>query len=246
MMEDLHGAIATVGTGGGGAGVYVGCMYSDYVDVVVAAASWLAPSAVTGSGASFMVGRLSYTFGMTGPCVSTDTACSSSLVATHLAHSGLSLGETSLAVAAGSNVMLHCGTTNAICQLQALSPVGRCRTFDAAADGYGRGEGIAVAVLAPRGWVTAAPGAAVQHPYAVVRASATNQGGRSGGLTAPNGPAQSALIRSFPPRLPPSACHAHASLLCPNQYTGFMRIPRGMAQWTFHVTGLMRLKSGRI
>lgn len=62
-------------------------MYSDYQDVVLASGARLAPSAVVGSGASFMVGRLSYTFGLTGPCVSTDTACSSSLVATHLAHS---------------------------------------------------------------------------------------------------------------------------------------------------------------
>ncbi len=65
----------------------MGCMYSDYQDVVLASGARLAPSAVVGSGASFMVGRLSYTFGLTGPCVSTDTACSSSLVATHLAHS---------------------------------------------------------------------------------------------------------------------------------------------------------------
>jgi hypothetical protein len=68
-------------------GVYVGCMYADYTDVVLAVSQQLPPQAVVGGGASFMVGRLSYTFGMTGPCVSTDTACSSSLVATHLAHS---------------------------------------------------------------------------------------------------------------------------------------------------------------
>ena len=69
-----------------GAGVFVGCMYQEYMDVQVAAAGKVAPQAVVGSGLSFMVGRLSYTFDFSGPCVSTDTACSSSLVATHLAY----------------------------------------------------------------------------------------------------------------------------------------------------------------
>ena len=70
------------------AGVYVGCMYHEWVDVMVAHGMELKPVCLTGNGASFMVGRLSYTFGLQGPCVSTDTACSSSLVATHLAHKG--------------------------------------------------------------------------------------------------------------------------------------------------------------
>lgn len=117
-----------------------------------------------------MVGRVSYTFGLTGPCVSTDTACSSSLVATHLAHkgdppktafktsnsawlsccarfdkphkcapwslcdaccAGLLDRESDSAVVGGVNVMLNAKTTAGICQLQALSAVGRCRTFDA-------------------------------------------------------------------------------------------------------------------
>ena len=67
------------------AGVYVGCMYQEYIDVQVGVSARLAPQAVAGSGLSFMVGRLSYTFNFSGPCVSTDTACSSSLVAAHLA-----------------------------------------------------------------------------------------------------------------------------------------------------------------
>ena len=69
----------------GCAGVFVGCMYQEYTDVVVNASGKLPPQAVVGSGLSFMVGRVSYTFGLTGPCVSTDTACSSSLVSIQLA-----------------------------------------------------------------------------------------------------------------------------------------------------------------
>ena len=64
----------------------MGCMYQEHTDLVVRHTQMLAPQAVTGAGLSFMVGRLSYTFGLTGPCMSTDTACSSSLVATHQAH----------------------------------------------------------------------------------------------------------------------------------------------------------------
>ena len=99
------------------------------------------------------------------------------------------------------------GPSNMLMPVQALSPVGRCRTFDAAADGYGRGEGVAVIVLQPSGdgvqqTAEAAADAPetgsttdARQPYAVVRGSVTNQGGRSGGLTAPNGPAQGALVR---------------------------------------------------
>ena len=121
-----------------------------------------------------------------GPCVSTDTACSSSLVAAHLAHSGILNSESTAAVAAGVNAILSPVTTVAICQLQALSPVGRCRSFDAAGDGYGRGEGIVAVLLAP-----SRPG---QTAIAVVRSSAVNQDGQSSGLTAPNGPSQTKLV----------------------------------------------------
>ena len=140
-----------------------------------------------GNSLAFMVGRISYTFGLQGPCVSTDTACSSSLVAAHLAYRGLLDGETTGAVAGGSNLMLSPVTTVAICQLQALSPLGRCQSFDAAADGYGRGEGFAVLALVR----SATPGTP---RIAVVRGSAVNQDGQSSSLTAPNGPSQTKLV----------------------------------------------------
>lgn len=103
---------------------------------------------------------------------------------------GLINHETSISVAGGVNAILGTGTTNAICQLQALSPVGRCRTFESASDGYGRSEGFAVAVLGPP---TSVDG--IKPSHAIIRGSAVNQAGRSSALTAPNGPAQTSLIR---------------------------------------------------
>ena len=73
------------------AGVYVGCMYHEWLNELTTHGMELTPRSVIGSGPAYMVGRLSYMFGLQGPCVSTDTACSSSLIATHLAHNGESL-----------------------------------------------------------------------------------------------------------------------------------------------------------
>jgi acyl transferase domain-containing protein len=125
-----------------------------------------------------------------GPSVSTDTACSSSLVSAHQAHKGLLAGETVAALAAGVNTMLLPITTTSIAGLGALSPDARCKTFDASADGYGRGEGFGVVVLAP-----AAGKQQAGTVLALVCGSAVNQDGRSSGLTAPNGPSQTALVR---------------------------------------------------
>jgi acyl transferase domain-containing protein len=120
-------------------GVYVGCMYTEYLDGVLGRSTVADDNAnsIVGHGLSFMVGRLSFTYGLQGPCISTDTACSSSLVASHLGHTGIGNGESEQALAGGVNLMLIPQTTARICLLQALSPVGRCKTFDASADGYG-------------------------------------------------------------------------------------------------------------
>ncbi|KAK9837058.1 hypothetical protein WJX84_003543 [Apatococcus fuscideae] len=136
-------------TMGSATGVYVGCMYHEYIDVMVQSGAQPPSQAFIGNGPPYLVGRLSYGFGWTGPCISTDTACSSSLVATHLAQKGLMNGEAKAALAGGTNAMLLADTTAGICQLQALSPVGRCQSFDAAADGYGRGEGFAAIIMVP-------------------------------------------------------------------------------------------------
>ena len=168
-------------------GVYVGCMYQEYTQLQFNHGLRINPAVVTGNGISYLVGRLSYTFSLAGPCVSTDTACSSSLVAMHQAHKGVLAGESVTAVAAGVNAMVLSITTASICGMSALSPNARCKTFDASADGYGRGEGFAVFVLGPAQHA--------QQATAVIRGSAINQDGRSSGLTAPNGPSQTTLIR---------------------------------------------------
>jgi acyl transferase domain-containing protein len=145
---------------------------------------------LTGNGLSFLVGRISYSFGLQGPCISTDTACSSSLVALHLGRQGIATNQSLGSMSGGSNVMLIPLTTSRICILKALSPDGRCKTFDSTSDGYGRGEGIAIALLKK-----AMPG---EDCMAFVASSFVNQDGKSSGLTAPNGPAQSNLItRAF-------------------------------------------------
>src|SRR3546814_7817916 len=120
-----------------------------------------------------------------------DTACSSSLVATHLAVQSLRNRECGLALVAGVNLMLAPDITINFCQGRMLSPDGRCKTFDAAADGYVRGEGCGVLVL-KRLDDARADGDRI---LSVIRGSAVNQDGRSAGLTAPHGLAQDAVNR---------------------------------------------------
>ena len=146
---------------------------------------------LTGNAANFAAGRLSYLLGLQGPSLTVDTACSSSLVAVHLACQSLRLGESRLALAGGANAILVPDHNVLLSKARMLAPDGRCKTFDAAADGYVRGEGCGIVVL-KRLSDAQADGDRV---LAIIRGTATNQDGRSSGLTVPNGPAQEALIR---------------------------------------------------
>nr|AYM54128.1 amino acid adenylation domain protein [Chondromyces catenulatus] len=145
----------------------------------------------TGAMASVAAGRLAYVLGLRGPALALDTSCSSSLVAVHLACQSLRAGECDLALAGGVNAPLTLEASVALAKLRALSPTGRCRAFDAAADGYVRGEGCGIVVL-KRLSDALADGDRV---IAVVRGSAVNSDGHSNGLTAPSGAAQRAVIR---------------------------------------------------
>ena len=146
----------------------------------------------TGGALSIIANRLSYFLDLRGPSLAVDTACSSSLVAVHLACQSLRTGDSELAIAAGREPAAVAGGVRAASTRRgALSPTGRCHAFDAAADGFVRGEGCGVAVL-KRLSDALRDGDRV---LAVVRGSAVNQDGRSNGLMAPNPAAQTAVLR---------------------------------------------------
>ncbi|WP_394845469.1 SDR family NAD(P)-dependent oxidoreductase [Pendulispora brunnea] len=172
--------------------VMVGIASSDYLALQQAGpASRLEPYMVTGTAHSCAAGRLSFTLGLQGPCLSIDTACSSSLVATHLGCKSLLDGEADLALVAGVNMMLAPEPFVFFSQAGALAADGRCKTFDASGDGYARGEGCGVVVL-KRLSDAVRDGDRVR---AIVRGSAVNHDGRTSALSVPNGPAQEAVIR---------------------------------------------------
>ncbi|MDQ2695995.1 MAG: polyketide synthase, partial [Pseudomonadota bacterium] len=175
------------------AGVFVGITNMEHGALRLWAGDPQAIDAYYGTGCSLGVaaGRLSYVLGLTGPSLIVDTACSASLVAAHLACQSLRLGECDLALAGGVNLIYGPETFVNFCKARMLAPDGRCKTFSAQADGYGRGEGGGMLVL-KRLADARADGDAV---LAVILGSAVNQDGRSGGLTVPNGPAQEKVIR---------------------------------------------------
>ncbi len=145
-----------------------------------------------GNAANFAAGRLSYFLGAHGPAVALDTACSSSLVTIHLACQSLRRRESDQALVAGVNLMLSPENSVATSRWGMLAPDGRCKTFDASADGYVRSEGCGVVVL-KRLSDAVRDGDSV---LAVVRGSAVNQDGPSSGQTVPSGPAQQAVVRA--------------------------------------------------
>ncbi|MBH8553202.1 SDR family NAD(P)-dependent oxidoreductase [Nostocaceae cyanobacterium CENA357] len=140
---------------------------------------------------SMAAGRLAYVLGLQGSTMQLDTACSSSLLGVHLACQSLRSQECNMALAGGVNLILSPDPSIGLCKLKALSTDGRCKTFDASADGYGRGEGCGIVVL-KRLSDALADGDPI---LALIRGSAYNHDGSSNGLTAPNGSAQEKLLR---------------------------------------------------
>ena len=173
-------------------GVFAGVFTNDYRDLVAGRGKDAAGLHIAiGNSDSTAIGRIAYTLGLEGPAMAVDTACSSSLVAVHQAGACLQRGEADLALAGGVNAILSPILTEAFRDAGMLAGDGRCKTFDAEADGYVRGEGCGMVVL-KRLPDAQADGNRI---WGVIRGSAVNQDGASAGLTVPNGKAQERVIR---------------------------------------------------
>lgn len=178
------------GLRGTSTGVFVGANSADYLHLQLQDPAQISAYTIMGGTGSAIANRLSYVLDLQGPSMVVDTACSSSLVAAHLACESLRLRECDLAVAGGVNLILSPLTAMAHAKGLPLAPDGRCKTFDASANGYVRGEGVG-AIVCKRLSDARADGDRI---WAVIRGSAVNQDGRTNGLTAPSGLSQQNVI----------------------------------------------------
>ena len=175
------------GLAGSRTGVYVGISGSEYREVIARSGEDIAVLETAGSVAA---GRVAFSLGLMGPAMPLDMTCASSLAAVHEAVAALHRGEVDLALAGGVSAILSPAITKFMVEVGMLSSTGRCRAFDAAADGYVRGEGCGIVVL-KRLAEAEADGDPI---WGVIRGSAVNHNGASAGLTMPNGPAQESVI----------------------------------------------------
>ena len=189
-----HAGIVPATLAGSQTGVFVGMSTNDYTGLQLKHGDVANFDAFIGTGTSFSVaaGRIAYVLGLHGPTLTLDTACSSSLVAIHLACQSLRSGQASMALAGGVSLILAPEGTVSMSKSHALAPDGYSKTFDAAADGYARGEGCGVIVLKRLSDALEAG----DNILALIKGSAINHDGRSSGLTVPNGQAQQAVIRA--------------------------------------------------
>jgi acyl transferase domain-containing protein/NADPH:quinone reductase-like Zn-dependent oxidoreductase/acyl carrier protein len=172
-------------------GIFVGISTTDYGKVAANHLHHISAYSATGGALSVAAGRLSYFYGASGPSMSVDTACSSSLVSTHLACMSNAAGHATSNLSSGVNLTLDPTTTATFHSAGMLAPDGRCKTLDASADGYVRGESCASLLL--RGQCSDSDSALICQVQ--LTGTAVNQDGRSSSLTAPNGPSQQKVIR---------------------------------------------------
>ncbi len=191
-IEDSGHAIERIA--GNDVSVFVGISSFDYAVAGLSSEDRgvIGPYSNTGGSSSIAANRISYCFDLRGPSVAVDTACSSSLVAVHMACESIWNGDSQLALAGGVNALILPDFYVAFSQLGVLSPDGRCKTFDAKANGYVRSEGAGMVLLKPLADAMR-DGDCI---YAVIRATALNQDGRTPGLTVPSEAAQASLVRA--------------------------------------------------
>lgn len=173
-------------------GIFTGISTNDYGQWLLSGPEAVGTYTTTGLASTMVANRLSYLLNLRGPSLAIDTACSSSLVAVHLACQSLREGESEVAIAGGVNLMLRPELTIGFSKLTALSPDGRCKAFDASANGFVRSEGAGAVILKPLSQAIQAG----DPIYAIIRGTAVNQDGRSNGLTAPNREAQEQVMRT--------------------------------------------------
>jgi len=172
-------------------GVFIATLTDEYAELLYRDINRCDIYTGLGSAHSIVANRISYFLDLRGPSLALDTACSGSLIATHLACQSLWSGESSLALVGGVSLNLLPYNFIFFSKARALAPDGRCKSFDARADGYGRGDGAGIVVLKPLSRALADG----DRVYAVIRSSAVNQDGRSEGITAPSRQAQEELLR---------------------------------------------------
>ncbi len=172
-------------------GVFIGVSVNEYGHFQFGDPSAITSHSGTGSALSIAANRISYFYNFRGPSMAIDTACSSSLTAVHQACQSLRNGESNLALAGGVNMILSPAHSIAFTKAGVLARDGRCKTFDANADGYVRGEGGGMIVL-KRLSAALAEG---DHIHAVIQGSTMSQDGRTNGLMAPSQESQEAMLR---------------------------------------------------
>ena len=186
-LEDA--GIDLEGLRGSGTGVYAGISTSEYRDLMMTAGG--EGLNYLGTASSMALGGIAFKLGLMGPTMPVVLNCAASLVAVHHAVTALQQGEVDLALVGGVNALFSLGLTREMVELGLLSPQGRCKTFDASADGFVRGEGCGMVVL-KRLHDAEADGDRI---WGVVRGTAVNQNGATAGPTVPNGRAQQRVIR---------------------------------------------------
>lgn len=171
-------------------GLFVGVATNDYSDVLRAFNTPIEAYTSTGASHCILANRISFMFNWHGPSEPIDTACSSSLIAIHRAAQCILNGDCNVAVAGGVNVITSPLLHMAFGKAGMLAEDGKCKTFDASANGYVRGEGCGAILLKSKAQAVKDG----DHIYALIKGSAINHGGKANSLTAPNPKAQADVI----------------------------------------------------